>query len=113
MECLLGITGKDCVVLAADSTAAHSIAVMKHGNGECFEDCSVIYLLYRTAGRIFYFCLITDQDKLVKFGSDMAAVLCGEHGDTAFFGEYIQKNITLYRMRHRKCAGTNLFLKLA
>ena len=31
MESLLGITAKDCVILAADSTTAHSISVMKHG----------------------------------------------------------------------------------
>jgi 20S proteasome alpha/beta subunit len=31
MECLIGIVGKDFVMLAADMNAAHSIVVMKHG----------------------------------------------------------------------------------
>ena len=31
MECLIGITGKDFVILAADTNHAHSIVVLKHG----------------------------------------------------------------------------------
>ena len=32
MECLIGITGKDFVLMAADTNQAHSIVVLKHGN---------------------------------------------------------------------------------
>ena len=32
MECLIGITGKDFVILAADTNHAHSIVVLKHGS---------------------------------------------------------------------------------
>ena len=31
MECVIGITGKDFVLLASDTVQAHSIVVMKHG----------------------------------------------------------------------------------
>ena len=31
MECVIGITGKDFVLLASDTQQAHSIVVMKHG----------------------------------------------------------------------------------
>lgn len=31
MECVIGITGKDFVLVASDTTQAHSIVVMKHG----------------------------------------------------------------------------------
>jgi hypothetical protein len=31
MECLIGIVGKDFVLVASDTQQAHSIVVMKHG----------------------------------------------------------------------------------
>jgi 20S proteasome alpha/beta subunit len=31
MECVIGITGKDFVLVASDTNQAHSIVVMKHG----------------------------------------------------------------------------------
>lgn len=32
MECVIGITGKDFVLVASDTIQAHSIVVMKQGN---------------------------------------------------------------------------------
>lgn len=32
MECVIGIVGKDFVLIASDTNQAHSIVVMKHGN---------------------------------------------------------------------------------
>ena len=41
-----------------------------------------------------------DQDKLFRLGDKLGMVVCGEAGDTVYFGDYIQKNIALYRMRN-------------
>lgn len=41
-----------------------------------------------------------DQDKLFKLDKNVGMVVCGEPGDTVYFGEFIQKNIVLYRMRN-------------
>ena len=41
-----------------------------------------------------------DQNKLFKLDDRLGMVVCGETGDTVYFGEYIQKNIVLYRMRN-------------
>lgn len=41
-----------------------------------------------------------DQNKLFKLGDKTGLVVCGEAGDTVYFGEYIQKNVALYRLRN-------------
>lgn len=41
-----------------------------------------------------------DQDKLFTLDDKFGMITCGEAGDTVYFGEYIQKNIALYRMRN-------------
>lgn len=71
MECLIGIRCKDFTILAHDNNAGRSILSMKH-----------------------------DQDKLFKLDKRIGIVVCGEPGDTMYFGEYIQKNMALYRMRN-------------
>ncbi|XP_063699136.1 proteasome subunit beta type-2 [Culicoides brevitarsis] len=71
METILGIKGKDFVMVAADCSHGHSIMVLK-------DDESKIHQI---------------SDKLV-----MATI--GESGDTVQFTEYISKNILLYRMRN-------------
>lgn len=71
MECLIGIKFDDFVILAHDNSAGRSIVMMKQ-----------------------------DQDKLIRLDDRLGMVLCGEAGDTVYFGEYIQKNVTLYRMRN-------------
>eukprot|EP00918_Siedleckia_nematoides_P062752 GHVU01136762.1.p1 GENE.GHVU01136762.1~~GHVU01136762.1.p1 ORF type:complete len:201 (+),score=31.91 GHVU01136762.1:86-688(+) len=71
MECLIGIKGKDFVILAADTVAGRSIMALKH-----------------------------DHDKMFQLGSKLAMVVCGESGDTVQFSEYIAKNIQLYKMRN-------------
>lgn len=42
METIVGIKGKDFVMLAADSTHPHSIMVLKDGNNLCFTFLRVI-----------------------------------------------------------------------
>lgn len=71
MECLIGIKGKDFVMMAADTVAARSIFAMKH-----------------------------DNDKMLKLGDNLLMTICGDSGDASQFSEYIAKNIALYRMRN-------------
>ena len=71
MECLIGIQCDSFTILAHDNFAGRSILAMKQ-----------------------------DQDKLFKLDDNVGIVVCGEAGDTVYFGEYVQKNIALYRTRN-------------
>ena len=71
MECLIGIKGDNFVILAHDDTAARSVLVMKK-----------------------------NQDKLLKLDDNLAMVVCGDTGDTVYFGEFIQKNMAYYRIKN-------------
>ncbi|KAH8241831.1 hypothetical protein KR026_005539 [Drosophila bipectinata] len=71
METLLGIKGPDFVMLAADTTHARSIIVMKD-----------------------------DQNKIHKVSDNLLISTIGESGDTEQFTEFISKNIALYKMRN-------------
>lgn len=71
MECLIGIKCDSFVILAHDNFAGRSVVSMKQ-----------------------------DQNKLFKLDENLGMVVCGEAGDTVYFGEYIQKNIVLYRIRN-------------
>uniref|UniRef100_A0A1B6HWR0 Proteasome subunit beta n=1 Tax=Homalodisca liturata TaxID=320908 RepID=A0A1B6HWR0_9HEMI len=71
MECMIGITFKDFVLLAADMTAVQSIFVVK-----------------------------SDDIKLHKLSEHLVMAAVGESGDKTQFAEYIAKNIQLYKMRN-------------
>jgi len=71
MECLIGIQGKDFVLLATDRTAARSIVAMKQ-----------------------------DQDKMFKMSDRLLMAASGDSGDTVQFAEYVAKNIALYEKRN-------------
>ncbi|KAJ3210388.1 Proteasome subunit beta type-4 [Entophlyctis luteolus] len=71
MEVLLGITGKDFVLTAADSTAARGIVVQNRG-----------------------------EDKSRALNAHNIMLFSGEPGDTVQFAEYIQCNTQLYRIRN-------------
>ena len=71
MECLIGLKCDDFVIIAHDNKAGRSIVNMKQ-----------------------------DQDKLFKLDKNIGMVVCGEPGDTVYFGEYIQKRIALYGVRN-------------
>lgn len=73
MEFLLAIKGKDFVLLASDTLAVRSIAVMKH-----------------------------DHDKFKILTNHSSLAYCGEAGDTQAFAEYAQKNIQLYSIKNSK-----------
>ena len=70
MECLLGVTGKDHVILAADRTGGRSVLLMK-------DDVEKVYLLTPTC----------------------AMVVVGEAGDTSRFGEFLKKQFKLHSMK--------------
>jgi len=71
MECLIGITGKDFVVVASDNLSAHSIIAIKHDSRKQFE--------------------LSDK---------MIMAVSGDSGDMTNYAEYIQKNLKLYEMIH-------------
>ncbi|CAF4855622.1 proteasome subunit beta type-2 [Pieris napi] len=71
LQCLLGIQGKDFVMIAADQTNSHSIMVMKD-----------------------------DEEKIYKISNKLVMGVAGDSGDTTQFAEYIAKNIQLYKMRN-------------
>jgi 20S proteasome subunit beta 4 len=90
MECLIGITGKDFVILAADTNHAHSIVVLKHGN-------KFFFLILIESFWIIYSHNL-DDEKLFKLSRNTAMLVAGEPGDKIQFSEYIQKNLQLYKM---------------
>lgn len=72
MDTLIGIKGKDYILLAAD----------------CYEQYSII----RTN---FY-----DHGKILKVDNDKLILLAGPSGDREQFGEYIRKNIHFQRFKN-------------
>ncbi|CAL1531412.1 unnamed protein product [Lymnaea stagnalis] len=71
MECLIGIQGKDFVLLATDTISARSVVAMKD-----------------------------DHDKMYKLSDKLLMAVCGEAGDNIQFSEYIAKNVQLYKMKN-------------
>mmetsp|Transcript_2331 Transcript_2331/g.3155 ORF Transcript_2331/g.3155 Transcript_2331/m.3155 type:complete len:196 (-) Transcript_2331:132-719(-) len=77
MEALIGITGKDYVIVAADASAARSIVVFK-----------------------------TDEDKILQLDSHKLLACSGPTGDRYQFCEFVQKNLHLHEMRTDVRMGT-------
>ncbi|KAJ8294320.1 putative proteasome subunit beta type-4 [Rhodotorula toruloides] len=71
MEVSFGITGKDYVLFASDTSAARSIVRMK-----------------------------ADEDKQRVLGKHLVMAYSGEPGDTIQFAEYIERNLRLYQIRN-------------
>eukprot|EP00920_Eleutheroschizon_duboscqi_P039647 GHVT01095202.1.p1 GENE.GHVT01095202.1~~GHVT01095202.1.p1 ORF type:complete len:193 (-),score=29.59 GHVT01095202.1:348-926(-) len=71
METLIGVKGRDFVVVAADRYAQFSICRMKK-----------------------------DDDKILEIDSNKLLACAGPVGDRTQFGEYIRKNTHLYRLRN-------------
>ncbi|KAL8582957.1 hypothetical protein ACOMHN_006501 [Nucella lapillus] len=78
MECLIGIQGKDFILIASDTISARSIVKMKN-----------------------------DQDKMFQLNDTLLMAIAGEPGDTVQFAEYVSKNIQLYKMRNGYELSTN------
>ncbi|GAA5833216.1 hypothetical protein JCM9279_001459 [Rhodotorula babjevae] len=71
MEVAFGITGKDYVLLASDTSAARSIVKMK-----------------------------SNEDKQRVVGKHLVMAYSGEPGDTLQFSEYVERNLRLYQIRN-------------
>lgn len=71
MESLLGIKCDSFVLLAHDNSAGRSVLVMKQ-----------------------------NQDKIFRLDENVAMLVCGDTGDTVYFGEFVQKNMAYYRIRN-------------
>lgn len=76
MEVLLGITGKDYVLLAASKAAMRGATILK-----------------------------SSDDKTRPLNKHNLLAFSGEAGDTIQFAEYIQANIALYSMRNETDLG--------
>mmetsp|Transcript_4708 Transcript_4708/g.6980 ORF Transcript_4708/g.6980 Transcript_4708/m.6980 type:complete len:202 (+) Transcript_4708:62-667(+) len=77
-DAVLGITGKDFAILAADATAGFSIIVMKQ-----------------------------DEDKILNIDKHKILAANGENGDRVQFTEYVKKNLSLYKLNQEKSATTH------
>jgi len=71
MEVLLGITGKDFVLIGASKAAMRGISILKEGD-----------------------------DKTRNLNDHTLMAFSGEAGDTIQFAEFVQANTQLYTMRH-------------
>ncbi|GFQ07676.1 proteasome subunit beta type-2-a [Phtheirospermum japonicum] len=71
MESVFGLVGKDFAIVAADTSAIHSILVHK-----------------------------TNEDKIMILDSHKLMGASDETGDRAQFTEYIQKNVALYQFQN-------------
>ncbi|SCZ88125.1 BZ3500_MvSof-1268-A1-R1_Chr2-1g04205 [Microbotryum saponariae] len=71
MEVAFGITGKDYVLFASDTSANRSIVRMK-----------------------------ADEDKQKVIGKHLVVAYMGEPGDTVQFAEYVERNLRLYQIRN-------------
>ncbi|MBA0585260.1 hypothetical protein Gorai_016042 [Gossypium raimondii] len=71
MECVFGLVGNDFAIVAADTSAVHSILVHK-----------------------------SNEDKIMILDSHKLIAASGESGDRVQFTEYVQKNVALYQFRN-------------
>ncbi|KAK3432675.1 hypothetical protein EUGRSUZ_D00194 [Eucalyptus grandis] len=71
MECVFGLVGDGFAIVAADTSAVHSILVHK-----------------------------SNEDKIMVLDSHKLVAASGEPGDRVQFTEYIQKNVALYQFRN-------------
>lgn len=70
MDCLLGVQGKDFVIIAADASQSRSVIVFKN-----------------------------DEDKILKLDNSKLMAAAGPAGDRYHFTEFVQKNFHLHEMR--------------
>jgi 20S proteasome subunit beta 4 len=71
MECIIGITGKDFVITATDTSAVTSILVLK-----------------------------STEDKSRDLNKHILMLYTGEPGDTVNFAEFIQRNVRFYEIKN-------------
>ncbi|KAL6071255.1 Proteasome subunit beta type-4 [Balamuthia mandrillaris] len=78
MDSVIGLVGKDYVLVATDTGSARSILRMKQ-----------------------------DEDKIVELDGHKIMGMAGPVGDRSQFGDYVQKNVKLYRLRNGITLGTH------
>lgn len=71
MEALIGITGKNFTILAADNNVARSIVVMK-----------------------------STEEKFRELGNNVSMAYSGEPGEGVNFAEFVEANVKLYEMKN-------------
>ena len=71
MESLIGITGRDFILLASDAQSLSSILIQKPSG----------------------------VDRHLTLTPHCVLTFSGEHGDSVQFGEYVQRNVRLYGIR--------------
>ena len=76
MEVLLGLTGRDFVIIAASKAAMRGATILK-----------------------------SSDDKTKALNAHNLLAFSGEAGDTTNFAEFIQANIALYSMRNETDLG--------
>ncbi|KAK9801378.1 hypothetical protein WJX73_003064 [Symbiochloris irregularis] len=77
MDYLMGLRGKDYVMVCSDTTAVQQIITIKH-----------------------------DEDKLMSVDDHTLLALSGEPGDRVQFSEFIKANVQLYNLRNSRKLGT-------
>lgn len=80
MDYIMGLTGKDFVMVCSDTSAVSQIITIKH-----------------------------DEDKIVPVDSHKVMALAGEAGDRVQFSEYIIANLRLYVLRNGTGLSTKAF----
>ena len=70
MDCAFGLATKDYVIIAADQSVAYSIMRTK-----------------------------SDEDKILLLDDNKLMAIAGEASDRNQFGEYLRKNIHLFKFR--------------
>ena len=88
-EYVIGIKGKDFVLVGADMSAMRSVIVYQQEYDKIFS----IGKKTAMAGEKFY------SENWTPFKTSSISV-CGEVGDTNYFQEIISKNIALYEIRN-------------
>lgn len=71
MECLIGLTGKGFTVLSNDRNGGRSVLLMKN-----------------------------DVNKMYQLTPNCGMVVCGESGDTNYFGEWLAMTFKLHAMKY-------------
>jgi 20S proteasome subunit beta 4 len=97
MECSFALTGKDYVIIAADTTAARSIVKMKVDEDKIKTLSPHLLMAYSGESGSSTFSTDSKSFDFSFFLFDLSVL---HAGDTIQFAEYIERNIRLYHIRN-------------
>ena len=105
-DCLLGLVGKDYVLLAADSSTCCSPSLVPcneqcrryHGSDDLLFDCFRCWCVSDAARSIVVFK--DDEDKIMALDKYKLLAASGPTGDRVAFTEFVQKNVHLYELKN-------------